>query len=233
MAAAALPLEELLALAAGADPSPAHPAHSSPTSSQRTGEEAPLAGATPDPALAAAPGPAAESAPAAAPAPPWAAAPGAGEAGEGAAEAAAIAVYDLARSAPALDVAPTAVQRTLLLPLAGAACATGGSTIWRGARLRVCIGYSVVRLRSGGGSEALGAVRGKTAGGEGSWAGLGTCSDSPAPWAEDACASSSYADAGFEAGRSALLLLHAHTLDVVNWQRVLGGGFVVIAKGLG
>ena len=196
MAVAALPLEELLALAAGADPSPAYPLNPRPAPSARAGEEAPLAGATPDPALTAAPDPAADSAPVG----PLAAASGVGEASEGVAEAAATTMHDLAWSAPALDSAPAAVQRTLLLPLAGAAGLVGGSQIWRGARLRVCIGYSAVHLRSSGGTEALGAGRGEAAGGEGLWAGLGTCSESPAPWLEDACASSSYGGSGSEAG---------------------------------
>ena len=209
VAAAALPLEELLALAAGADPSPACPLNPSPTPSPRAGEEAPLAGATPDPALAEAPDPAAESAHMAAPAAPWVAA----EACEGVAEAAAIAAHAQASSAPALDPAPAAARRTLLLPLAGAAGAAGGSQIWRGARLRVCIGYSAVRLPSGGGSDALGAVRGEAAGGEGLWAGFGTCSDSPAPWLEDGCASSSYGASGSEAGWSTLPLVYMQSLD--------------------
>ena len=197
MAAAALPLEELLALAAGADPSPAYPVHPSPTSSPCAGEEARLAGATPDPALAPLPDPAAESAPSAAPASPLVAPPGAGEASECVAEAADAAAH---AQAPAANLAPAAVQRTLLLPLVGAAGVAGGSQAWRGARLRVCIGYSVVHLPSGGGSEALNAMREEAAGGEGLWAGLGTCSDSPVPWLGDACASSSYGDSGSEAG---------------------------------
>ena len=213
VAAAALPLEELLALAAGADPSPAYPLHPSPTALPHASEQAPLAGATPDRALAAAPDPAAVLAPAAAPAVPWAAAPGAGAAGEGVAEAAATAAHAQGWSAPALNPAPAAAQCTLLLPLAGAAGAAGGSQVWHGARLRVCIGYSVVHLPSGGGSEALGAVRGEAAGGEGLWAGFGTCSDSPAPWLEDGCASSSYGAFGSEAGKSTLPLMNTHTLD--------------------
>lgn len=125
VAAAALPLEELLALAAGTNLSPAY--HPSPVLSPRAGEQAPLADAAPYPALAAAPDPTAKTAPVAAPVSPLAAAPCAGEASKGLAEAAATAVHDLARSAPSLDLAPTAVQRTLLLPLAGAAGAAAGS----------------------------------------------------------------------------------------------------------
>lgn len=208
VAAAALPMDELLTLAAGADPCPEYSPCPSATPSPPVGEEARCAGATPDPASAAAPGPAAESAPAAAPASPLAAAHGAGEPGEGVAEAAAAAVHDLARSAPALNLAPAAVQRTLLLPLAGAAGATGGSQAWRGARLRVCIGYGVAHLPNAGGGEAMDAVRGETAGGEGLGKGWGMCSESPAPWLEDACTSTTYGDSGSEAGKSTSACLY-------------------------
>ena len=227
MAAAALPLEELLALAAGAEPCPAYDPRASPSPPPCAGEEAPLAAATPDPAYdhhpspsplprageeaplaAAAPGPAlaaasgldAVAAPAAAPASPLAAAPGAGEAREEVAEAAIDVVHNPSWTAPPLDLAPAAVQRTLLLPLAGGAGAAGGSQAWRGARLRVCIGYGVVHLPNAGSGGAKGAVHGETAEGEGLWMGLGICSDSLAPWLEGAGTSSSYGDSGSESG---------------------------------
>jgi hypothetical protein len=44
--------------------------------------------------------------------------------------------------------APAAARRTLLLPLVHAG-AGGGGALWRGARLRVCVGYSAVALGAG------------------------------------------------------------------------------------
>ena len=200
VAAAALPLEELLVLAAGADP------HPSPTPSPHAGKDAPVAAAEADAAMLATPNPG--SAPVAAPSEAHAShsevAPGVAEARVGVAEAAVTAVHDAANLAQAPDLVPAAVQRTLLLPLAGAAGAAGKSQIWRGTRLRVCIGYGAVHLPGGDGGEAVGAVHGEAAGGEGVWMGLGTCCDSPAPWVEGACPSggcSCSGGSGSDAGR--------------------------------